>query len=67
MLIYATDPTNRDSDGDLLTDFDEINTHQTNPSAGDSDGDGAADGLEAAQGTDPLVPDEPDDTPTRCV
>lgn len=63
VLIYSTDPKVRDSDNDLLTDFDEINTYKTNPRSGDSDADGVADGLEVAQGTDPLVPNPPTVTP----
>ena len=55
VLIYATNVRNRDSDGDLLIDYDEVNTYQTNPNQGDSDGDGATDGLEVAQGSDPLA------------
>lgn len=55
VLIYATNVRNRDSDGDLLIDFDEINTYKTNPNGSDSDGDGASDGLEVAQGSDPLA------------
>ena len=56
VLIYSTDPKIRDSDNDLLGDFDEINTYKTNPRAADSDGDGLTDGLEVAQGTNPVVP-----------
>jgi hypothetical protein len=41
-----TDPKNPDSDGDLLTDGDEVNTHMTNPNNSDSDDDGLSDGAE---------------------
>ena len=70
VLIYATNVRNRDSDGDLLIDYDEVNTYKTNPNQGDSDGDGATDGLEVAQGSDPLAaaaavsPIPPEVTPT---
>lgn len=56
VLIYTTDPRNRDSDGDILSDFDEITIYKTNPNMNDTDGDRITDGLEVAQGTDPLVP-----------
>jgi hypothetical protein len=63
VLIYTTDPRNRDSDGDILSDFDEVTTYKTNPSLADTDSDGIGDGLEVAQGTDPLVPNPPTATP----
>ena len=63
VLIYSTDPRNPDTDGDGLRDFDEINTHKTNPNLADTDADGISDGLEWAQGTDPLVPNPPTATP----
>ncbi len=44
-----------DSDGDGLTDDDEIN-RGTNPNNPDTDGDGRNDGLEVNEGTDPLNP-----------
>ena len=59
VLIYATNPNERDSDGDLLIDFDEVTAYKTNPRAADTDGDGANDGLEVAQGSDPLSADGP--------
>ena len=42
-----------DSDGDLLSDSDEINTYLTDPYQADSDGDGTPDGIEVAKGLDP--------------
>ena len=42
-----------DSDGDLLSDSDEINTYRTDPYQADSDGDGTPDGMEVAKGLDP--------------
>lgn len=43
----------RDSDGDGLTDEEEL-ARGTNPYSADTDGDGITDGQEVAQGTDPL-------------
>lgn len=41
-----TDPQLQDSDGDGLTDGEEIHTYQTDPLLCDTDGDGLGDGLE---------------------
>ncbi len=47
-----------DTDGDGLTDYDEINFHGTDPLNSDSDGDGLTDSDEInIHGTDPLNPD----------
>jgi len=43
-----------DSDGDRLSDSDELNVHGTNPLDPDSDGDDLPDGWEVATGLDPL-------------
>jgi hypothetical protein len=43
-----------DSDGDGLSDYDEINIYFSNPNNPDSDGDGYNDGLEIAQGYSPI-------------
>lgn len=43
-----------DSDGDGLTDDDEINIHGTDPNNPDTDGDGFNDGVEVSMGTLPL-------------
>ena len=45
-------PNNPDSDGDGLTDAEEV-ALVTDPDSADSDGDGVADGDEVALGTDP--------------
>jgi len=45
-----------DSDGDGITDYDEIELYQTDPYDSDTDGDGYLDGDEIADGYDP---DEP--------
>ena len=50
----GTDPHNPDTDGDGLSDGDEVNIYHTNPLVADTDGDGIPDGVEIANGTDPL-------------
>jgi ELWxxDGT repeat protein len=52
----GTDEFEADSDGDGLSDGDEVNTHGTNPLAADTDGDGFDDDDELAAGTNPLDP-----------
>ena len=62
--MLSTDPLVVDSDGDGLSDFDEVNRdnnpndynplYDTNPNSPDSDGDTVSDGDEVALGTDPL-------------
>lgn len=49
----GTDPTDTDSDGDLLADGAETVTDPADP---DSDGDGNPDGFEVAKGLDPADP-----------
>lgn len=47
-----------DTDGDGLSDYDEINKYGTDPNNPDTDGDGLSDGDEVLKyGTDPLNPD----------
>ena len=48
-------PSNLDTDGDGLTDENEIGVFGTDPFESDTDGDGVSDGVEIALGTDPLV------------
>ncbi len=51
----GTDPHNPDTDGDGLSDGDEVNTYFTNPVNPDTDGDGLSDGDEVNKyKTDPL-------------
>jgi hypothetical protein len=50
----GTDLRNRDTDGDGLSDGDEVNRYHTNPLLPDTDGDGIRDGLEIQTGSDPL-------------
>jgi hypothetical protein len=45
-----------DTDGDGLSDYDEIFIHRTDPQRTDTDGDGQTDGQEILAGTDPLDP-----------
>jgi hypothetical protein len=50
----GTDPTNPDTDGDGLSDGDEVNKYHTNPLLADTDGDSIPDGVEIQTGTNPL-------------
>lgn len=59
--LYRLDPTNSDTDGDGLSDGDEISA-KTNPTVKDSDGDGLSDGEEVSiYGTDPAEADSDGD------
>lgn len=49
----TADPDGDDFDYDGLTNWDEVNTHQTNPLKWDSDNDGLADDWEILHGLDP--------------
>src|SRR5579864_7928385 len=51
---YGTDPNNPDTDGDGLSDGDEVHIYHTNPLLWDTDGDGISDGVEVRTGSDPL-------------
>ncbi|MCJ8269966.1 MAG: M4 family metallopeptidase, partial [Psychrosphaera sp.] len=51
----GTIPNNADSDGDNLSDSDELNTHGTNPLLADTDADKLPDNWEVAHGFNPLV------------
>jgi hypothetical protein len=46
----------KDTDGDGLSDWDELNVYLTSPYLEDSDSDGAPDGTEIKNGTDPNCP-----------
>jgi len=49
------EPNGEDSDGDGISDLDEIDIFETDPQVADTDGDGVNDGLENQNGLDPLV------------
>lgn len=56
----GTDLRTADSDGDGLTDSQEVNIYHTNPLQRDTDDDGLGDGIEVNEyGTNPTDPDEP--------
>ncbi len=52
-MTHKTNPTEFDSDGDGLSDSDEINIYKTNPLLADTDGDDYPDGLEVSGGYNP--------------
>lgn len=54
-LQYGTSPFAKDSDGDLLTDYEELFTYNTDPNNSDTDSDGADDQWEIEHGYDPLT------------
>ena len=56
LFVHGTDPDMWDSDGDGLSDGEEV-ARRTNPLVRDTDGDGLPDGSDP----DPLVPTPPDD------
>lgn len=49
----AYDEAMKDSDGDGVSDYDEINIYETDPLSPDSDGDGYLDGAEVLSGFNP--------------
>ena len=55
--VFGLDPTAMDSDGDGVSDFDEIFSYGTNPLKADTDGDGIPDGWEIAHHLNPLLND----------
>jgi len=52
--LLGTDIRNADTDGDGLSDGDEVNTYHTNPLLADTDGDLIPDGVEVQTGSNPL-------------
>lgn len=55
---HGSYPTMEDSDGDSLTDGDEINIHGTSPAMSDTDRDEMDDDFEIRYGLDPLDPED---------
>ncbi|MCZ7670130.1 MAG: hypothetical protein M5U34_24625 [Chloroflexi bacterium] len=53
VLIYGTNPLNRDTDRDALIDGDEVKIWGTNPLLWDTSGDGISDGEAVARGLNP--------------
>ncbi len=53
-MKYKTEPLKVDSDGDGLSDGDEVMKYKTNPLNKDTDGGTVEDGVEVKRGTDPL-------------
>ena len=65
---YKTDPNDPDTDGDGLSDLDEVLVTLTNPNQADTDADGLDDLYELkVSGTDPLVADTDGDGYTDGV
>ena len=56
-VLYEIAPS--DTDGDGISDADEINVYGTDPNRSDTDGDGILDGEEVNSGSDPLDPFSP--------
>ena len=52
---------NADTDGDGLSDWDEVFRYRTDPNRSDTDGDGLSDAAEILVGSDPLDADEDND------
>jgi hypothetical protein len=57
----------QDTDGDGLSDYDEINVYHTSPYIADSDSDGIPHGIEIAKGTDPNCPQGKDCSATTIA
>lgn len=55
-IKLGTNPLNPDTDGDLLSDGDEVHIWHTDPLKKDTDGDGFPDGQEILNGYSPLTP-----------
>lgn len=60
-ILYGTDPLNPDTDGDGLSDYDELFVYGTNPLLADTDGDGLPDGWEIQHGLNPRFNDAAED------
>lgn len=62
-IRLGTSPYNNDSDGDGLSDWDEVNVYLTDPANSDTDSDGILDGDELRFELDPLNPETKPGTP----
>lgn len=58
---HGTDPHNSDTDGDGLSDFEEIEIHKTDPLKNDTDEDTLSDFQDIYLGLNPLKPDTDND------
>lgn len=61
-ILAGSDPNSMDSDGDTLSDGQEVNELTSNPGSTDTDGDGVADNVEFANGTSLILADTDGDT-----
>ena len=52
--IFTTRPDSNDTDGDTLSDNDELYNYLTDPTSNDTDGDGMPDGWEVKYGLNPI-------------
>lgn len=59
----GTSPILADTDSDGINDYDEVNTHNTDPTDADSDGDRILDGWEVSNSFDPLDDSDAYDDP----
>ncbi len=62
-LAAGTDENHSDTDGDSLSDADEVRVLKTSPTDRDTDDDCIEDDVELARGSDPLVADSGKDCP----
>ena len=60
-LGRGADPLSADTDGDGLSDGQEVNVYRTTPTNADTDGDGLKDGEEVGRDTNPLATDSDGD------
>ena len=58
--IFSTRPDSNDTDGDGLSDNNELFNHLTDPTSNDTDGDGMPDGWEVKYGLNPISPVDAD-------
>ena len=58
--IFSTRPDSSDTDGDTLSDNDELFNYLTDPTSNDTDGDGMPDDWEVRYGLNPISPADAD-------